>query len=147
MKNRQGFQVVGIIIAVAVVALIAVAAFFVIDGNNNATDYSNYDFNSIIAADKHTGNIAGTALFDPIVVQLPGLCPVKQHPTQGLLPLLGSQIGANIRKFGIKTDHLRVFLCAKAPSAAQKRDGLQQIGLALGIISHDQIHAGIKVQV
>ena len=65
MKNRQGFQVVGTIIAVAVVALIAVAAFFVIDGNNNATDYSNYDFNSIIAADKHTGNIADHVKGDP----------------------------------------------------------------------------------
>ena len=65
MKNRHGFQVIGLIIGIAVVALIAVAAYFVIDGNNKATDYNNYDIYSIIPADTHTGNIADHVKGDP----------------------------------------------------------------------------------
>lgn len=65
MKNRHGFQAIGIVIAIAVVAAICIAAFFVIDGNNKATDYNNYDFNTIIQADAHTGNIADHVKGDP----------------------------------------------------------------------------------
>ena len=52
-----GFSTVGVIIAVAVVAAIAVATYLVIDGNNKATDFSKYDFYSVIAPDEHNGNI------------------------------------------------------------------------------------------
>ena len=65
MKNRHGFQVIGLIIGIVVVALIGVAAYFVIDGNNKATDYNKYDLNSIIEADVHTGNIADHVKGDP----------------------------------------------------------------------------------
>lgn len=58
MHNRKGFQVIGLIAGIAVVALIAIAAFFVIDGNNKATDFNNYDFFSIIEADDNNGNIS-----------------------------------------------------------------------------------------
>ena len=44
MKNKKGFSVVGVIIGVLVVALIGVAAYFMIDGNNKATDLNSYDF-------------------------------------------------------------------------------------------------------
>ena len=57
MKNKKGFSVVGVIVGVAVVALIGIAAFFVIDGNNNATDFKSYDFYSIIPANKDNGGI------------------------------------------------------------------------------------------
>jgi hypothetical protein len=57
MKNRKGFQIVGVVIGIIVVALIAIAAFAVIDGNNKATDFNNYDFYSIIEADSNNGNI------------------------------------------------------------------------------------------
>ena len=57
MKNRQGFQLAGVIAGVVVIALIAIAAYFVIDGNNKATDFNNYDFYSIIEADNSNGNI------------------------------------------------------------------------------------------
>ena len=57
MKNRQGFQLAGVIAGIVVVALIAIAAYFVIDGNNKATDFNNYDFYSIIEADNNNGNI------------------------------------------------------------------------------------------
>ena len=65
MKKRHGFQVIGLIIGIAVVALICVAAYFVIDGNNKATNYNNYDFYSVIPADEHTGNIADHVKGDP----------------------------------------------------------------------------------
>ncbi len=55
MKKRAGFSVIGLIAGIAVVALIGVAAFFVIDGNNKATDYKNYDFYSIIPGSKDNG--------------------------------------------------------------------------------------------
>ncbi|MBR3252710.1 thioredoxin domain-containing protein [Candidatus Saccharibacteria bacterium] len=53
----KGFSVIGVIIGVAVVAAIAVAAFLVIDGNNKATNYNDYDFYSVIGPDAHNGNI------------------------------------------------------------------------------------------
>ncbi len=65
MHNRKGFQLVGVIISVVVVALIAVAAYFVIDGNNKATDFTNYDFFSIIEADNSNGSIADHVKGDP----------------------------------------------------------------------------------
>lgn len=57
MKSRKGFQLAGVIIGIIVVVLIAIAAFVVIDGNNKATDFNNYDFYSIIEADSNNGNI------------------------------------------------------------------------------------------
>ena len=57
MKKARGFSKVGIIVAVAVCAFVAVATFLVIDGNNKATDYTKYDFYSAISPDVHNGNI------------------------------------------------------------------------------------------
>lgn len=57
MNNRKGFQLVGAIIGIVIAALIVLATFLVIDGNNKATDFSNYDFYSIIAADPNNGDI------------------------------------------------------------------------------------------
>ena len=57
MKNRQGFQLAGVIAGIVLAALIIIAAYFVIDGNNKATDFNNYDFYSIIEADNSNGNI------------------------------------------------------------------------------------------
>ncbi|MBQ9017570.1 thioredoxin domain-containing protein [Candidatus Saccharibacteria bacterium] len=57
MKHLKGFSKGGLVAIIAVVAFIAVAAFFVIDGNSKATDYSKYDFFSIISPDEHNGFI------------------------------------------------------------------------------------------
>lgn len=61
MKNRQGFEqwgaIVGTIVGVVTIALIIIAAYFVIDGNNKATNFQDYDFYSIINADNNNGNI------------------------------------------------------------------------------------------
>ena len=57
MKKFKGFSTVGVIIAVAIVAAISIGSYIVIDGRNNATDFSKYDFYSVIEPDTHNGNI------------------------------------------------------------------------------------------
>ncbi len=55
--KKAGFSVWGVIVGIVVVVLICIGAYLVIDGNNKATDYSKYDFNSIIGPDAYNGNI------------------------------------------------------------------------------------------
>ena len=57
MRKFKGFSVAGVVIGVAIVAIIAIAGFVVTDKSNKATDYNKYDFTKIIAADEHNGNI------------------------------------------------------------------------------------------
>lgn len=57
MKRLKGFSAIGVIIGIVVVGLIAFAAYKVIDGNNNATNFNDYDFYSIIEPTKDNGNI------------------------------------------------------------------------------------------
>lgn len=55
--KKTGFSVIGVIIGVVVVAAIGVGAWLVIDGINKATNFDEYDFNAVISADEHNGNI------------------------------------------------------------------------------------------
>ena len=57
MKKLKGFSVAGLIIGIVVVALIVIGGYIVIDGNNKATNYNDYDFYSIIKPTKDNGNI------------------------------------------------------------------------------------------
>ncbi len=57
MKKVKGFSAVGVVIAVLVVALLGVATYKVIDGNNNSVKWDSYDFNSVIEATADNGNI------------------------------------------------------------------------------------------
>lgn len=65
MKKFTGFSTIGVIIGVALVALLGVATFAVVDANNKATDFSSYDFNTIIEANKDNGNIGDHVKGDP----------------------------------------------------------------------------------
>ena len=65
MIKYKGFSAFGIIAVIAVVAFLGIAAFLVIDGNSKATDYSSYDFTSIIAPDEHNGNIGDNVKGNP----------------------------------------------------------------------------------
>ena len=65
MKKYKGFSAAGVIGIVAVVAFLAIAAFLVIDGNNKATNYNDYDFYSIIEPDAHNGYIGDNVKGDP----------------------------------------------------------------------------------
>ena len=63
-----------------------------------------------------------------------------------LLPLLGEHRSLQVGKIRPKADHFSGFLCPEAFSGAEIADGLQKIGLTLGVIAHDQVHAGVKIQ-
>lgn len=57
MKNSKVFLVVRVIIGILVVVLIGMGAFVVIDGNNKATNFNDYDFYSVIEGTKDNGEI------------------------------------------------------------------------------------------
>lgn len=65
MKKLNGFSTVGLVVGILVVVLLGVATYAIIDGNNKATDFSAYDFNTVIAADEHNGNIGDHVKGDP----------------------------------------------------------------------------------
>ena len=65
MKNYKGFSVAGAIGIIAVVAFLIIAGFLVIDGNNKATNYNDYDFYSVIEPDEHNGYIGDNVKGDP----------------------------------------------------------------------------------
>ncbi|MBQ3297061.1 thioredoxin domain-containing protein [Candidatus Saccharibacteria bacterium] len=65
MKKMQGFSVAGVVIGILVVALLGVATYAIIDGNNKATDYNDYDFYSVIEANSNNGNIGDHVKGDP----------------------------------------------------------------------------------
>ena len=57
MKTNQGSVKVGIIATIIAMAFVIVATVLVINANNSATDYDNYNFYSIISPDSHNGEI------------------------------------------------------------------------------------------
>ena len=57
MKKYKGFSAKWVVVGVAIVAFIGVMTWLVIDGNNKATDFDKYNFNSLIEADVHNGGI------------------------------------------------------------------------------------------
>ena len=86
MRQHQGFNVIGLIVGVAIVALLGVATFFVIDGNNKATNFDDYNFDSIIAASDNNGNIgdhvkgnpdAPVLIFEYADYQCPGCASIN----------------------------------------------------------------------
>lgn len=86
MKNRRGFSVVGVIVGIAVVATLVIGAFFVIDGNNKATDFTEYDFYAVIEATRDNGNIgdhvkgeadAPVLIFEYADYQCPGCASIN----------------------------------------------------------------------
>ena len=98
MKKFQGFSVIGVIVGVLVVAIIGVAAYFVIDGNNKATDFSKYDFYSVIPAGKDNGNIgdhvkgdenAPVLIFEYADYQCPGCASINTKVNKAIEELDG----------------------------------------------------------
>ena len=65
MRKKQGFSVVGLIIGILVVILLGVATYAIVDANNKATDYNDYDFYSVIEATDDNGNIGDHVKGDP----------------------------------------------------------------------------------
>ena len=57
MKKSHGFSKASIIATITALTFVTIAIILVINANSNATNYSDYDFSSIIAPDIHNGNI------------------------------------------------------------------------------------------
>ena len=65
MKKLQGFSVIGLIIGIVIAALLGVATYAIIDGNNKAVNFNNYDFYSVIEPTEDNGNIGDHVKGDP----------------------------------------------------------------------------------
>ena len=129
----RGFSAVGVIIIVAAVAAIAVAAFLVIDGNNKATNFNNYDFYSVIAPDEHNGNIGdhvkkdkdGSYTGEPVYVfeyadfQCPGCASMNPRINQAVDDLDGKLVVV------YRSDLLSYHQNATAAASAAEAAGLQ----------------------
>ena len=93
MKSFKGFSVAGVVIAVLVVALLGVATYAIIDGNNKATDFAKYDFNTIIEANSDNGNIgdhvkgdadAPVLIFEYADYQCPGCASINPRVNKAI---------------------------------------------------------------
>ena len=65
MKSLKGAINIWAVVGIVVVILIAIASFFVIDGNNKATNFNDYNFYSVIEPTKDNGNIGDHVKGDP----------------------------------------------------------------------------------
>ena len=98
MKKLTGFSKLGVVAVILVAGFIAFASFLVIDGNNKATDYSKYDFNSVIEGDEHNGNIADhvkgnrnakVLIFEYADYQCPGCASINPKVNKAIEELNG----------------------------------------------------------
>lgn len=98
MKKLQGFSVVGLIVGIALAAFLGVATFMIIDGNNKATDYSNYDFYSVIEKNEDNGGIgdhvkgkedAPVLVFEYADYQCPGCASINPRVNKAIEELDG----------------------------------------------------------
>ena len=98
MKKYSGFSVAGVIVGVIIVALLGVATYAVIDGNNKATDFSKYDFNTIIETNDDNGNIgdhvkgsadAPVLIFEYADFQCPGCASINPKVNKAIEELDG----------------------------------------------------------
>lgn len=88
MKKMRGFSKVGLTVGIAIVALLAVGTYFVIDGNSKATDFNSYDFYAVIEASSDNGNIgdhvkgnadAPVLIFEYADYQCPGCASINSR--------------------------------------------------------------------
>ncbi|MBQ8985438.1 thioredoxin domain-containing protein [Candidatus Saccharibacteria bacterium] len=97
MKKYKGFSNIGAAIAVlAVVVFVITATVLVINANNKATNFDDYDFYSVIQGDEHNGNISdhvkkdkdGTYTGEPVYIfeyadfQCPGCASINSRVNQ-----------------------------------------------------------------
>ena len=125
MKKVKGFSVIGVIVGVLIVAAIGVAAYFVIDGNNKATDFSKYDFYSVIPANKDNGSIgdhvkgdanAPVLIFEYADYQCPGCASINTKVNKAIEEL-GGKLAVVYRSF-LLSYHKNGTAAASAAEAA-----------------------------
>ena len=125
MKKVRGFSVVGVIIGVAVVAFLAIATYFIVDGNNKATDFGEYNFYSVIEPTKDNGNIgdhvkgnadAPVLIFEYADYQCPGCASINPRVNKAIEELDG-KLGVVYRSF-LLSYHQNGTAAASAAEAA-----------------------------
>lgn len=125
MKKFRGFNTVGVIIGVAVVAFLAIATYFIIDGNNKATDFNSYDFYSVIEPTKDNGNIgdhvkgnadAPVLIFEYADYQCPGCASINPRVNK-VVEELDGKLGVVYRSF-LLSYHQNGTAAASAAEAA-----------------------------
>ena len=98
MKKVKGFSVAGVVIGVLAVALLGVATVAIVNGNNNATNFDNYDFYSIIEPSDDNGNIgdhvkgskdAPVLIFEYADYQCPGCASINPRVNKAVEQLDG----------------------------------------------------------
>ena len=107
MKKLKGFSVAGVVIGVLVVALLGIGTYAIIDGNNRATNYEEYDFNTIIGPSEANGNIgdhvkgnpeAPVLIFEYADFQCPGCASVNPRVNK-LIEQLDGKLAVVYRHF------------------------------------------------
>lgn len=125
MRKFQGFSVAGVIIGAVVVAFLAIATFLIIDGNNKATDFNEYDFYSVIEPTKDNGNIgdhvkgsadAPVLIFEYADYQCPGCASINPRVNKAIEELDG-KLGVVYRSF-LLSYHQNGTAAASAAEAA-----------------------------
>lgn len=98
MKKLRGISTVGVVIGIVVVGLLGLATFAVIDGNNKATKFEEYDFNTIIEPTVNNGNIgdhvkgdpnAPVLIFEYADYQCPGCASINKRVNEAIQELDG----------------------------------------------------------
>lgn len=125
MKKYRGFSVWGVIVAVLVVIFIGIGAYFVVDGNNKATNFDDYDFYSVIGPNKDNGNIgdhvkgdaeAPVLIFEYADYQCPGCASINPKVNKAVEEL-GGKLAVVYRNF-LLSYHQNGTAAASAAEAA-----------------------------
>jgi len=125
MKKFQGFSTIGVIIGVAVVVFLGIATYFIVDGNNKATDFNSYDFYSVIEPTKDNGNIgdhvkgdvdAPVLIFEYADYQCPGCASINSRVNK-VVEELDGKLGVVYRSF-LLSYHQNGTAAASAAEAA-----------------------------
>lgn len=118
-------KILGTIIGIAAVVLLGFATFSIMDGNSKATDFSQYDFYSVISADEHNGNIgdhvkgsadAPVLIFEYADYQCPG-CASMNPKVNKMIEALDGKVAVVYRNF-LLSYHQNGTAAASAAEAA-----------------------------
>ncbi|MBQ2672401.1 thioredoxin domain-containing protein [Candidatus Saccharibacteria bacterium] len=125
MKKYKGFSALAVAIGVVTVALLGVATFAIIDGNNKAVKFENYDFNTVIEANSDNGNIgdhvkgkvdAPVLIFEYADYQCPGCASINPRVNK-VIEQLDGKLAVVYRSF-LLSYHQNGTAAASAAEAA-----------------------------
>ena len=112
--KKSGFSVAGVVVGIVVVALLGVATYAIIDGNNKATDFNEYDFYSVIEPTKDNGEIgdhvkgdkdAPVLIFEYADYQCPGCASINTRVNKAVEDMDG-KLAVVYRSYLLSRQHL-----------------------------------------